>query len=305
MGKRDGTLAGLAALAGAAYLYNNQKNKDSNPTRAARPGSIETRKNEDPTADKETKRKILETITKPKEKSNDAAGNQGVLDSEPAPVKPVKPAPVKDVDPYANYEGGDLLTGAKLRTQPASNVADAVKNEEAAKSVAKAAQVDANTAANAGNNKAATKKYSEATDQYANLSHAAAVTNARKKQAALSRRSPGDEMSDYAAKQEALRNASRKTAVKNTATSAVKDAAKTAVNAATQGPVASTAPANKFEHEMPITKFFKGIRERGNKDLATRGMKRGGAVKMASGGMAASRRGDGIAQRGKTRGKMC
>ena len=33
--------------------------------------------------------------------------------------------------------------------------------------------------------------------------------------------------------------------------------------------------------------------------------KRGGAVKMASGGMAASRRGDGIAQRGKTRGKMC
>jgi hypothetical protein len=33
--------------------------------------------------------------------------------------------------------------------------------------------------------------------------------------------------------------------------------------------------------------------------------KRGGAVKMASGGMTASRRGDGIAQRGKTRGKMC
>ena len=33
--------------------------------------------------------------------------------------------------------------------------------------------------------------------------------------------------------------------------------------------------------------------------------KHGGAVKMASGGMAASRRGDGIAQRGKTRGKMC
>ena len=33
--------------------------------------------------------------------------------------------------------------------------------------------------------------------------------------------------------------------------------------------------------------------------------KNGGAVKMASGGMTASRRGDGIAQRGKTRGKMC
>jgi hypothetical protein len=35
------------------------------------------------------------------------------------------------------------------------------------------------------------------------------------------------------------------------------------------------------------------------------GMKRGGMVNMASGGMTASRRGDGIAQRGKTRGKMC
>jgi hypothetical protein len=38
-----------------------------------------------------------------------------------------------------------------------------------------------------------------------------------------------------------------------------------------------------------------------------RGMKKGGAVKkMASGGtVSASRRADGIAQRGKTRGKMC
>jgi hypothetical protein len=37
------------------------------------------------------------------------------------------------------------------------------------------------------------------------------------------------------------------------------------------------------------------------------GLKKGGAVKkMASGGkVTASRRGDGIAQRGKTRGKMC
>jgi hypothetical protein len=34
-------------------------------------------------------------------------------------------------------------------------------------------------------------------------------------------------------------------------------------------------------------------------------MKRGGMTKMASGGMTASRRGDGIASRGKTRGKIC
>lgn len=42
------------------------------------------------------------------------------------------------------------------------------------------------------------------------------------------------------------------------------------------------------------------------KDEAGNDMKRGGAVKkMASGGSTASRRADGIAQRGKTRGKMC
>jgi len=33
--------------------------------------------------------------------------------------------------------------------------------------------------------------------------------------------------------------------------------------------------------------------------------KKGGMAKMASGGVTASRRADGIAQRGKTRGKMC
>jgi hypothetical protein len=43
------------------------------------------------------------------------------------------------------------------------------------------------------------------------------------------------------------------------------------------------------------------------KDTVVEGNKKGGVIKkMASGGMAsASRRGDGIAQRGKTRGKMC
>jgi len=35
------------------------------------------------------------------------------------------------------------------------------------------------------------------------------------------------------------------------------------------------------------------------------GMKRGGMTKMASGGMTASSRGDGIATKGKTRGKIC
>jgi hypothetical protein len=49
----------------------------------------------------------------------------------------------------------------------------------------------------------------------------------------------------------------------------------------------------------------KTYRDLSGKVQTATGMKRGGAVKkMASGGMASSR-GDGIAQRGKTRGKMC
>lgn len=75
--------------------------------------------------------------------------------------------------------------------------------------------------------------------------------------------------------------------------------------APTSTPVATTtkisdvpkSTANKFEHEMPISRFFKNVREAGNRGNPD--------VKMASGGMTASRRGDGIAQRGKTRGKMC
>lgn len=262
MGKKDGTLAGLAALAGAAYLYNNQKNKDAGKaatagvdTRAARPGSTETRPDvrTDFGGAGDEMSNVRRDVSSGDEMSKYAASYK-----PPAPKPAPQPAPVKDVDPYANYEGGDLLTGAKLRTQPASNVADAVRNEDTARSVAKAAQVDANRAANAGDNKAATKKYSEATDQYKNLSNAAAVTNARKKEAKLSRRSPGDEMSDYAAKQTALR-----------------DARANEMQRETRGQIRNTAYAK------PTL------------------MKKGGMTSSASS------RADGIATKGKTRGKIC
>jgi hypothetical protein len=259
-------LAGLAALAGLGYMLSNQsrnkvdltETKDSNPTRAARPVSTETRPDvrTDFGGAGDEMSNVRRDVSSGDEMSKYAASYK-----PPAPKPAPKPAPVKDVDPYANYEGGDLLTGAKLRTQPASNVADAVRNEEAAKSVAKAAQVDANRAANAGDNKAATTKYSEATDQYKNLSRAAAVTNARKKEAKLSRRSPGDEMSDYAAKQAALR-----------------DARANEMQRETRGQVRNTAYAK------PTL------------------MKKGGSVSKVS---SASSRADGIATKGKTRGKIC
>jgi hypothetical protein len=73
-------------------------------------------------------------------------------------------------------------------------------------------------------------------------------------------------------------------------------------------PSTSTAATNKsnpYEYKMPITKFFEGIRERGNKDLEERGLKHGGKVKKMASGGSASKRADGIASRGKTRGKIC
>jgi hypothetical protein len=68
----------------------------------------------------------------------------------------------------------------------------------------------------------------------------------------------------------------------------------------------TSAPKSEpYKHKMPISSFFEGIRERGNKDLEERGLRGGGKVKkMASGGMTASRRADGIASRGKTKCKM-
>jgi hypothetical protein len=73
-------------------------------------------------------------------------------------------------------------------------------------------------------------------------------------------------------------------------------------------PTSTTTSAPKsepYKHKMPISSFFEGIRERGNKDLEERGLRGGGKVKkMASGGMTASRRADGIASRGKTKCKM-
>jgi hypothetical protein len=88
-------LAALAGLAGLAYAYNKSKDKgttDSNPTRAARPESTETR--EDKVADEGYKNDVLKTITQKREGSNDQAGNQGVLPpkSLTPEVKPKKPA---------------------------------------------------------------------------------------------------------------------------------------------------------------------------------------------------------------------
>ena len=65
--------------------------------------------------------------------------------------------------------------------------------------------------------------------------------------------------------------------------------------------------AKKIDAMKTQVGAFKGARmeDEIRQNMNSAGIKHGGAVKMASGGMTASRRGDGIASRGKTRGKIC
>ena len=189
MAKNAGRLAGLAALAGAAYMMSRGKDSgttDSNPTRTARPEPTETRLKTQAESIKDADNSVgsgLSPISRGASGTTTLGPDTSEVDLNPARNAPAAPPP--KVDPYANYEGGDLLPNT--RSAPALNVPDAIKNENVAKSVAKAAQADANKAANAGNIKAASTKYSTATDQYKNLSRAAAVTDARKREAEQAR----------------------------------------------------------------------------------------------------------------------
>ena len=89
-----------------------------------------------------------------------------------------------------------------------------------------------------------------------------------------------------------------KPAGKPTALSATGDYSNEGRRSAT--PASKPAASNKKPppFEMPITRVLRAIRERGDADLKSRGMAKGGSVSSAS------KRADGIAQRGKTRGKV-
>ena len=70
----------------------------------------------------------------------------------------------------------------------------------------------------------------------------------------------------------------------------------------------SEADKSPSPYQRPIIKDDgrgSRIEDQIRQNMNSAGMKKGGAVKMASGGMTASSRGDGIATKGKTRGKIC
>lgn len=188
MAKNVGRLAGLAALAGAAYMMSKGKDATGPAATAGEEKASKARTDAQKNAVSGGSATGESAYTGTTKNTADAAKNIGfgggddsdknLKRVEPAPPPPPKKEPV---DPFANYEGGDLLTGTRS-SMPALNVPDAIKNESVAKTNAMIAQQDANKSANAGNMKDAAKKYSVATDQYKNLSRAAAVTDARKRE---------------------------------------------------------------------------------------------------------------------------
>ena len=184
MAKNTGRLAGLAALAGAAYMMSRGKGKSDDA------GNQTTSSYTGDTKKVEAKNEpFVATHGSSYTPGNAGTARPGVGDAtngmdlpKPPPASKPPPAPKQEaVDPFANYEGGDLLTGAQS-SMPASNVPDAIRNENTAKTNAKIAQADANKFANKGDMKTASKKYSTATDAYKNLSRAAAVVDARKRE---------------------------------------------------------------------------------------------------------------------------
>jgi hypothetical protein len=179
MAKNVGRLAGLAALAGAAYMMSKGKGKGSDDA-----GDQKTSSYTGDTKKVEAKNEpFVATHGSSYTPGNAGTARPGVGDATNGMDLPKPPPASKKeaVDPFANYEGGDLLTGTQS-SMPASNVPDAIRNENVAKTNAKIAQADANKSANKGDIKTASKKYSTATDAYKNLSRAAAVVDARKRE---------------------------------------------------------------------------------------------------------------------------
>ena len=105
-------------------------------------------------------------------------------------------------------------------------------------------------------------------------------------------RSPGDEMSAYAK------------GYKNLGT-LVNPYPKGSNEAVKQAAISATKKHDEAEKKVKDGRYKQMDANILNNMITNPPMKKGGAVKMASGGMTASRRGDGIATKGKTRGKIC
>jgi hypothetical protein len=272
------TLAALAGLAGLAYAYNKNKNKDDSSTTDSKSGETTSSKKdaddndtlarvnrEEASGITKSKSDVLKALAAPKTAPNDKAPSQGVL--PPKTVTPPKVKPKSEPAKETPSDRRNLESGMSRGTRPA---------------VAK----DPNYS-NEGRNSVAPAK----NPNYSNEGRSSTAPTIASKVGNIA---------------------------KNTAVAAVKAANPVATAAYEFGttPTSEQASANRQEaydkvksvgsKVVDYVKNFETPAERRSREAKeASGMKRGGSVNMASGGMTASRRGDGIASRGKTRGKIC
>jgi len=316
MAKRTRNLAALAGLAGLAYAMSNKgKGKsttDSNPTRAARFESTETRLKSPAesiaAADKSDKSTSISTKGESGTTTPGPDKSTPNLDVKPTPVKPrnvvtgndLPPAKLKSVSEPSdksiklapenrNLEAG-MSRGTRTPAKPVSTVsssAEGMKNYKPRRTPA---------ASTSSSSEEGMKNYKPRSTQATPVRDTAVQGLKTAVQGPASVAKP---LADKAtnAMRETYRDLSGKVQYK---TPDLPSTAKTVSDAVTSGvkKVGSGIADYVRNFETPAERRSREAKE-------SSGMKRGGAVKMASGGMAASRRGDGIAQRGKTRGKMC
>lgn len=306
-------LAGLAALGFLGYKLSQRgkgKDEDSAPTRAARPDSTETREDKDD--DKGYKKDVLKAITATKEASNDKAGNQGVI----PPKSSGKSAAAKQAPEAAPAAKDEATVTPSSRTTPgggekraegrkpmpslravesraASNKTDAMRNASRAnvsganRQKAMAANPEAQAAKRVYPEELlvggpGVKVVGAAAKNLANRGGKEVAEYSTPRLAAPAKQLTGPSKADLMARDRAAREAARQEQM-------LKE------NASNYG-LNPGAPG----YDAAASSLRKNI---GGDDFTI--MKKGGMTKMASGGMTASRRGDGIASRGKTRGKIC
>jgi hypothetical protein len=332
MAKKLGRLAGLAALAGAAYMMDKfGKDKDARGPAAtadeeksskARADAQKNAVSGNKTDDKSSSSPSSSSYTGTTRNDSDAAKNIGFGGGKNP--EPVKSAPVKENRqnvkpknlPKAGGDPSGVLRSDRDMTQ---NEAKKILNQTPADKFQQAAKDRKVIDSNKANSREKRKAYQRNTDaaKVANLKSNAEFNRKQQAKKTVAR--------ETTISTDALRNASRKSARENTPKSKTPAApAVTNTNVAKRFLDQPGAPKAKLRDLLGEAK--EEARRRAAASQATRtstsssnspvtrtpfpgssalNKKHGGAVKMASGGMAASRRGDGIAQRGKTRGKMC